>query len=115
MSHVSIDAGVTRDVWSAIQPDLEAPTLKRIVAAGNATLSPEEALVAIGYLARAYLKNPPQAQFHFIVSPLVMWIWIGGLIVFGGGLIAIWPAPSTVRRRVLARSRARTVRGLARA
>jgi hypothetical protein len=21
-----------------------------------------------------------------------MWIWIGGLIVFGGGLIAIWPA-----------------------
>ena len=28
-----------------------------------------------------------------IVSPLVAWIWIGGLIVFGGGLIAIWPAP----------------------
>ena len=115
VSHVSINAGVTRDIWSAIQPDLEAPIMKRIVAAGNSTLSPEEALVAIGYLARAYLKNPPQAQFHFIVSPMVMWIWIGGLIVFGGGLIAIWPAPSTVRRRVLARSRARTARELARA
>ena len=115
VSHVSIDAGVTRDVWSAIQPDLEAPSLKRIVTIGNRTLSPEEALVAIGYLARAYLKNPPQAQFHFIVSPLVMWIWIGGLILFGGALIAIWPAPSTVRRRVQARARARAVRGLARA
>ena len=23
-----------------------------------------------------------------------MWIWIGGLIVFGGALIAIWPAPA---------------------
>jgi cytochrome c-type biogenesis protein CcmF len=115
VSHVSIDAGVTRDVWSAIQPDLEAPSLKRIVSVGNRTLSSEEALVAIGYLARAYLKNPPQAQFHFIVSPLVMWIWIGGLIVFGGALIAIWPAPSTVRRRVQARARARAVRGLARA
>jgi hypothetical protein len=29
-----------------------------------------------------------------------MWIWIGGGIVFGGGLIAMWPAPSAVRRRV---------------
>ena len=63
--------------------------------------------MAIGYLARAYLQHPPPAQFHFIVSPLVMWIWIGGLIVFGGGLIAIWPAPSAVRRRVSCASRAR--------
>ncbi len=78
---------------------------------GNRTLPPEDALVAIGYLARAYLQHPPPAQFHLIVSPLVMWIWIGGLIVFGGGLIAIWPAPSAVRRRVshaLARAAPRT-------
>ena len=44
-----------------------------------------------------------------------MWIWIGGLIVFGGGLIAIWPAPSVVRRRVSMRLRARAAHGLARA
>jgi cytochrome c-type biogenesis protein CcmF len=113
VSHISMDAGVTRDVWSAVQPDIEAPSLKRIIAAGNRTLPPEEAVVALGYLAREYLRHPPPAQFHFIVSPLVMWIWIGGAIVFGGGLIAIWPAPSTVRRRVFARSRARAVRGLA--
>jgi len=115
VSHVSMDAGITRDIWSAVAPDIETPSLKRIVSVGNSTLSPEEALVAIAYLARAYLRHPPPAQFHFIVSPLVMWIWIGGLIVFGGGLIAIWPAPSSVRRRVAARSRARSVRGLARA
>jgi cytochrome c-type biogenesis protein CcmF len=115
VSHVSMDAGVTRDVWSAIQPNLEAPALQRIVKIGNRTLPPEQAIVALGYLARAYLQHPPTAQFHLIVSPLVMWIWIGGLIVFGGGLIAIWPAPSTVRRRVSARVRARAQRGLARA
>jgi cytochrome c-type biogenesis protein CcmF len=115
VSHVSTDAGVTRDVWSAIEPDIEAPALQRIVKTGNRTLPPEDAVVAIGYLARAYLSHPPTAQFHFIVSPLVMWIWIGGLIVFGGGLIAIWPAPSTVRRRVAERSRARAGRALARA
>ncbi len=119
VSHVSMNAGITRDVWSAIEPDLEAPNLQRIIKAGNRTLSPEEAVVAIGYLAREYLKHPPQAQFHFIVSPLVMWIWIGGLIVFGGGLIAGWPAGGlarfSVRGRAAARSRARAVRGLARA
>jgi cytochrome c-type biogenesis protein CcmF len=115
VSHVSMNMSLTRNVWTAIEPDIEAPTLKRIVADGNSTLPPEDALVAVAYLARAYLKHPPTAQFNFLVSPLVLWIWIGGLIVFTGGLIALWPAPSTVRRRVAARSRARAVRGLARA
>jgi cytochrome c-type biogenesis protein CcmF len=115
VSHVAMDASLTRNVWTAIEPDIETPALKRIVKAGNSTLPPEDALVAIAYLARAYLKHPPPTQFNFLVSPLVFWIWIGGLIMVGGGLIALWPAPSTVRRRVAARSRARAVRGLARA
>jgi cytochrome c-type biogenesis protein CcmF len=105
VSHVSVNTGITRDLWSAIEPDIEAPALQRIVKVGNQTLPPEEAIVAIGYLARAYLKHPPQAQFHFIASPLVMWIWIGGLIVVGGALIAIWPAPGALRRRVSMRTR----------
>jgi hypothetical protein len=100
VSHVSIAPGLTRDVWSAIQPNIEAPALKRVVTIGNRTLPPEEALVAIGYLARSYVQHPPPAQFHLIVSPLVMWIWIGGLIVFAGGLIAVWPASEALRRRV---------------
>jgi cytochrome c-type biogenesis protein CcmF len=104
VSHISMSAGVTRDVWTAIAPNISTPALQRIVTVGNKTLPANESLVAIAYLARAYLKNPPPAQFHFIVSPLVMWIWIGGLIVFGGGLIAIWPAGGrasySLRRRV---------------
>jgi hypothetical protein len=98
-----MNAGITRDVWSAIAPNIETPQLKRVVEIGNKTIPfahPEDALIAVAYLARTYLQHPPPAQFHFIVSPLVMWIWIGGLIVFGGGLIAIWPAPSAMRRRV---------------
>ncbi|MCW3034058.1 MAG: heme lyase CcmF/NrfE family subunit [Solirubrobacterales bacterium] len=115
VSHVSIDAGVTRDVWSAIQPNIEAPALKKIVAAGNRTLEPEQAPVALLVLARSYLKSAPAAAFHFIVSPMVMWIWVGGLIVFLGGLIAAWPAPSVVRARVAARARSRAPRDLVRA
>jgi cytochrome c-type biogenesis protein CcmF len=115
VSHISMSAGLTRDVWTAIAPNISTPALQKIVTVGNRTLPAEEAEVAIAYLARAYLKNPPPAQFHLIVSPLVMWIWVGGMIVFGGGLIAIWPAPSAVRRRVSVRMRARAARELARA
>jgi cytochrome c-type biogenesis protein CcmF len=113
VSHVAIDPGITRDVWTAIEPNIESPALAKIVKIGNRTLPPEDGIVAIGYIAREYLKHPPQAQFHFIVSPLVMWIWIGGLIVLCGALIAIWPAPSVVRSRV--RVGSRLARGLSRA
>ncbi len=100
VSHVSMSAGVTRDVWTAIAPDIRRPrcahrhdrqphAVGRRGARSRSPCSPANTC-----------KHPPPAQFHFIVSPLVMWIWIGGLIVFGGGLIAIWPAPSAVRRRV---------------
>jgi len=115
VSHIAMDAGITRDVWTAVQPDIEAPALARIVKVGDRTLPPEDGILAVGYIAKSYLRNPPQAQFHFIVSPLVMWIWIGGLIAVGGGLTAIWPAPSTLRRRAAALARTRAVRGLARA
>jgi cytochrome c-type biogenesis protein CcmF len=115
VSHVALDGGITRDIWAAIQPNIEAPALQRIVKTGNSTLPPEDGIVAIAYLAREYLKHPPQAQFHFEVSPLVMWIWLGGFIVLTGALIAIWPAPGLVRERVSARARTRALRGLARA
>jgi cytochrome c-type biogenesis protein CcmF len=118
VSHVSMNAGLTRDVWTAIAPDIDTPQLKRIIAIGNRTIPlvrPDEGIVAVAVMARAYMQNPPPAQFHFIVSPLVMWIWIGGLVVFLGALIAMWPAPSAVRRRVSFRARSRAARGLARA
>ena len=108
VSHISMSEGVLRDVWSAIAPNISSPALQRIVNAGNRTLPPQDAPIALGYLAREYLQHPPAAQFHFIVSPLVMWIWIGGAIVFGGGLIAVWPPPSVVVRRVSVRARARS-------
>jgi cytochrome c-type biogenesis protein CcmF len=103
VSHVSMDAGVTRDVWSAIAPDINTPRLQRIMTIANKTIPivrPDEGLIALAVLEREYLKAPPAARFKLIESPLVMWIWIGGGIVLGGGLIALWPAPSAVRRRV---------------
>jgi len=120
VSHVSMSSTISRDVWSAVEPDISAPSLQRIVEAGNKTISmmrPEEGMIAIAVLAREYLKSPPPAKFNLRVFPFVMWIWIGAMIVFGGGLIAMWPAPSTVVRRVSVRvgRRRRASHGLARA
>jgi cytochrome c-type biogenesis protein CcmF len=118
VSHVSMDAGVARDVWSAIAPDISTPRLLRVMSVANRTIPlvrPDEGMIALAVLAREYLRSPPPAQFHLIVSPLVQWIWIGALIVLGGALIAAWPAPSAVRRRVRVGARAAERRALARA
>jgi cytochrome c-type biogenesis protein CcmF len=116
VSHVGLNAGPLRDYWAAIQPDISAPELQNIINAGNKVIPfsrPDEALVAIALVARRYLASPPEAQFHILVSPLVTWIWSGGIIVFLGALVAMWPAPRLVRRSV--RVSARAMRGLARA
>jgi cytochrome c-type biogenesis protein CcmF len=92
-SEVGLRAGVRRDVWTAIQPDL-GPLHKLIDDADKrfATAEPNvQALVVAGLVAH-YEGSPPPATFRFIVSPLVEWIWLGGLIVLAGGLLALWPA-----------------------
>jgi cytochrome c-type biogenesis protein CcmF len=119
VSHVAMDIGATRNIWSAIQPDIETKALKRIVSVGDKTLPAEEGIVGVAYLAREYLKHPPTAEFNLHVTPLVIWIWVGGVIAVGGALIAIWPgarAAYSLRRRVRVGvgTSARVARGLAR-
>ncbi len=122
VSHVGLNAGPLKDYWAAIEPDISDPSLQAYINAGNSRIpfsDPAEALIPIAFLARQYVRAPPPAQFHILVSPLVTWIWSGGAIVFLGALIAIWPAPGLVRRRVTVTTRAARrafgTRGLSRA
>jgi cytochrome c-type biogenesis protein CcmF len=54
--------------------------------------------------------NPrPFTTFRILVNPLVPWIWIGGVIMALGTLIALWPAPGNepaVRRAPVQRPKA---------
>jgi cytochrome c-type biogenesis protein CcmF len=43
-----------------------------------------------------------EAVYRFTINPLVLWVWIGGVVLLTGGLITMWPggAPGTgVARR----------------
>src|SRR4051794_28382594 len=125
VSEVGMRAGALRDVWTAVQPDISTlrPTIaqgdKLLGGATGARLTPREGSVALaeilGALVRRYADAPPPAQFRVISSPLVTWVWLGGILVFVGGLIAIWPAPDAAHRRARAGYAARVARELGRA
>ncbi|WCB93033.1 Cytochrome c-type biogenesis protein CcmF [Baekduia alba] len=123
-SEIAMMAGVGRDVWSAVTPDLD-PTLAT-VKQGDAVfkgaqgkMDQQEYSTALGTAIRGltdnYAKSAPPATFRLIVSPLVAWVWIGGLMVFLGGLICIWPTPDLAHRRATAGYAARVARDLGRA
>jgi cytochrome c-type biogenesis protein CcmF len=115
-SEVGMKAGLTRDLWTAIQPDPEY--LGKVIdatAKKTANRPPAQQTEAVGRLLAVYRQGAFPAQFRIISSPLVTWIWLGGLIVFAGGLIALWPAPDAARRRVTAGYAARVARELGRA
>ena len=124
-SEVGLSAGLRRDVWSAISPNVR--DLRTQIARGRQgvherrrrAVSPPSARSrwrsALDGLTRSYAANPPPATFRLIVSPLVSWIWIGALIVFAGGLIALWPPARRAPRPVAARYAARVAQELGRA
>ena len=32
-----------------------------------------------------------EAVYRFSLNPLVLWVWIGGVVLVAGGLITMWP------------------------
>ena len=123
-SEVAMDAGLRRDVWAAVQPDLASltPIIKegdRVFVKDAVGLAPDAYVKArsatFAGLVNNYVAHPRPATFRVIVSPLVTWIWIGGLLVFLGGGVAMWPGPDGMRRRVAGRYAARVATELGRA
>jgi cytochrome c-type biogenesis protein CcmF len=123
-SEIGLDAGIRRDIWAAMTPDIRrlAPTIEegdRVFAAAAGKLEPALEGQALGAALKGivgkYISDRPEATFRVISSPLVTWIWIGAIVVFLGGLIALWPGPDAARRRVSARYAARVAEDLGRA
>ena len=123
-SEVGMQAGLRRDLWTAMSPDISKmrPIIDKgdkAFAAIDGKVPPEMQAQLLGQaltgLVQRYRTQPPPANFRLLSSPLVAWIWIGGLVVFAGGLIALWPAGDPAMRRVRGRYAARVARELGRA
>jgi cytochrome c-type biogenesis protein CcmF len=122
-SEVALDAGLRRDLWTVVSPDVRSllPRIAegdRVFAAAmkSGELSSRDTGAFLGQaltgLARSYTASPPPATFRIIVSPMVTWMWIGAIIVFLGGLIALWPVAGGPAGRVRATYTARVAREL---
>jgi cytochrome c-type biogenesis protein CcmF len=106
-SELGLRAGPWRDIWTAVQPDLSslgAPIARADRSFPDANPQLEGFLVST--LVERYKRAGAPAQFRLIVSPLVGWIWIGGMVMVGGALIGLWPIPRPARRHVAAPSTA---------
>lgn len=124
-SEIAMDAGFRKDLWTAVSPDVSAldgriraldQGFLRGLSQAQGSIDPAQVGQLIGGALRSilqsYERNPPPATFRVIESPMVAWIWLGGLIVFGGGIVAMWPAADGARRRADARLKARVAQEL---
>jgi cytochrome c-type biogenesis protein CcmF len=136
-SQIGLKSGFLRDIWTVPEQNI-APLGPQI---SRADAQMEGALRAIAKLppasqrrllasnsplwaarnarilriASLYTSHPWPVTFLMIVSPLVMWLWIGGLIMAAGALISLRPIPALSRLRARSAAyaaRARPSRGL---
>jgi cytochrome c-type biogenesis protein CcmF len=117
-SEVDLDWGLRQDLWTAVRPDIAAPSIQRPIEVADRQFADADGTIqatAIAAIAERYRREPPPAAFRVLVSPLVSWIWLGGAIVMVGALIALWPSPEARRRRVTSLYAARLGRELSRA
>jgi cytochrome c-type biogenesis protein CcmF len=133
-SDVGLRAGLTRDIWTVINPDLSP--LQGLISRGDRIFAAalQHAMAQVGMLPLAqaeqklaplwaardravagltsrFVSHPWPVNFLLIVSPLVTWIWLGAMIIAFGGLIALWPVPALARRRASAALAPRAVPG----
>src|SRR5262249_33945907 len=110
-SEVGLKQGTLRDIWSAVNPDTSRLRAKieqgdKVFNAAAGKLDPGEANESLAKallgLTAGYTQNPPPATFRMLISPLVTWIWVGAFVILFGALIAIWPSPRGMARRVSA-------------
>lgn len=91
-SEVGLQSRAGRDLWSAVEPDLQPFSsmidgIDKRFPLADASMEP----LFLSALAQRYRLDPVPASFRVIDSPLTSWVWIGGLLALGGGLIALWP------------------------
>jgi cytochrome c-type biogenesis protein CcmF len=123
VSLVALHSSLRRDLWAAVNFSGAILPEQPLVTAADKLVPAsmpgnDQVILAyklLGAIETHYVHYPPELQFTLLASPLVTWIWLGGLIVLLGGVVAIWPPPAAMRGRVRARYLARIAQELGRA
>lgn len=50
------------------------------------------------YVILAGLTDDGGANLRFIINPLMLWLWVGGLLLIAGTIFAFWPEQGEARR-----------------
>jgi cytochrome c-type biogenesis protein CcmF len=50
------------------------------------------------YLILASFDESSLASLRVLINPLVLWLWVGGIALMLGGVMAWWPAPADTNR-----------------
>jgi cytochrome c-type biogenesis protein CcmF len=115
-SEVAVRWSPLSNFWTAAQPDISV--LQGPIDYANrhfANVTDDQLALIIAGLAERYRTHAPPVTFTAIRSPMIMWIWLGGLIVILGSLTSLWPSPEARRRRASSLAAARLGRELSRA
>ena len=101
-SEIDIDTSATRDVWAAVQPDMEV--LRAAIAEADRRFPDATAdtqVIILSALVERYLRQADTVTIRLIVFPFVIWLYVGGVIVLGGAAIALWPRRRRPARRAV--------------
>ena len=102
-TEVDIDSSVTRDVWTAVQPDIEV--LRAAIDEADRRFPDASAntqLVILSAIVERYRRASDAVTLRVIVFPFVLWLYIGGAVVVAGAAVALWPRGRTRRGEQLA-------------
>ncbi len=81
-------------------PQQDQPSTQMAV---KSTLSEDLYLILAGY------EQDGSASLKVIINPLILWLWLGWVVLVGGSLIALWPDPREDRALARIEGRERLV------
>jgi cytochrome c-type biogenesis protein CcmF len=123
-SEVGLKAGLLHDIWIDVN-DTNVGSLMPIIRRGDKVFTDVRGMpraqfnqdlgIALEAIVAHYKRVPPPVQFRMLISPMATWIWLGAIIVFLGGLTALWPPGRGQTRRARAGYKARVAQDLGRA
>jgi cytochrome c-type biogenesis protein CcmF len=91
-TEVDIDTSATRDVWAAVQPDMEV--LRAAIAEADRRFpdaTAETQVLILSALVERYARQSDTVTIRLIVFPFVIWLYVGGATVLAGAAVALWP------------------------